>query len=128
MVCVARRLDARYDWLPSPDTLAKYGRLLVVYVGDACSPDTFVNRAAGHLALVSNETGNCSYFIKVRFIGVFYGTYPGENKINWYFNLIDLFVKHMQEMQWASHIQSSSKFPLFLLVCRTFAIVYVEKA
>ncbi|KAM7427339.1 hypothetical protein ABFA07_021507 [Porites harrisoni] len=66
MVCVARRLDARYDWLPSPDTLAKYGHLLVVYVGDACSPDTFVDRAAGHLALVSNETGNCSYFIKVQ--------------------------------------------------------------
>lgn len=82
MLCVARLLDARYDWLPSPDTLAKYGHLLVVYVGDACSPDTFVNRAAGHLALVSNETGNCSYFIKVRFIGIFYGTYPGENKIN----------------------------------------------
>ena len=31
-------------------------------------------------------------------------------------------------MQWANHIQSSSKFPLFLWVYRTFAIVYVGKA
>lgn len=64
--CVARRLDARYDWLPSPDSLATFGHLLVVYVGEACSPNTFKNEVAGRLALVSNETGNCSYFTKVQ--------------------------------------------------------------
>lgn len=116
MVCVARRLDARYDWLPSPDVLAKYGHLLVVYVGNACSPNTFVNRAAGHLALVSNETGNCSYFTKVRnFIGNFYSLHPGENKINWDFNSIDLFFKHMQEIQCANHRQIRQNFHSFLI-------------
>ena len=65
--CVAKRLDARYDWLPSPNTLAKYGPLLVIYVGDACSPHTFLANVTGHLALVSNDTGACSYFTKVRF-------------------------------------------------------------
>ena len=69
--CVARRLDARYDWLPSPDTLATFGHLLVVYVGEACSPNTFKKEVAGRLALVSNETGNCSYFTKVRLINVY---------------------------------------------------------
>ena len=63
--CVAKRLDARYDWLPSPNTLAKYGHLFIVYVGDACSPNMFLNDVAGRLALVSNDTGACSYFTKV---------------------------------------------------------------
>ena len=62
---VARRLDARYDWLPSPNTLAKYGHLFIVYVGDAWSPNMFLNDVAGRLALVSNDTGACSYFTKV---------------------------------------------------------------
>lgn len=70
--CVAKRLDARYDWLPSPNTLAKYGHLLVVYVGDACSPDTFLANVTGNLALVSSsDTGACSYFTKVRFCKVY---------------------------------------------------------
>ena len=63
---MVKRLDARYDWLPSPNTLAKYGHLFIVYVGDACSPNTFLNDVAGQLALVSNDTGACSYFTKVR--------------------------------------------------------------
>ena len=63
--CVVKRLDARYDWLPSPNTLAKYGHLFIVYVGDACSPNMFLNDVAGQLALVSNDTGACSYFTKV---------------------------------------------------------------
>jgi len=64
--CVAKGLDARYDWLPSPNTLAKYGHLFIVYVGDACSPNMFLNDVTGRLALVSNDTGACSYFTKVR--------------------------------------------------------------
>jgi len=64
--CVVKRLDARYDWLPSPNTLAKYGHLFIVYVGDACSPIMFLNDVAGQLALVSNDTGACSYFTKVQ--------------------------------------------------------------
>ena len=63
--CVVKRLDARYDWLPSPNTLAKYGHLFIVYVGDACSPNIFLNDVTGQLALVSNDTGACSYFTKV---------------------------------------------------------------
>ena len=31
-------------------------------------------------------------------------------------------------MQWSNHIQSSSKFPLFLWVCRTFSKVYIEES
>ena len=69
---MARRLDARYDWLPSANTLAKYGRLLIVYVGEACTPNTFLNDVAGRLALVSNDTGKCSYFTKVRFNNVYH--------------------------------------------------------
>ena len=62
---MSKRLDARYDWLPSPDTLAKYGHLLVAFVGNACDADLFVNIVDGKLALVSMEGVQCSYFTKV---------------------------------------------------------------
>ena len=62
-MCAAKRLDARYDWLPSPTTLSKYGHLQVVYVGDACSSNKFYSDVTGNLALVAN--GGCSYFTKV---------------------------------------------------------------
>lgn len=62
---VSKRLDARYDWLPSPDTLAKYGHLQVAFVGDACNASSFVNPVNGKLALVSMEDVQCSYFTKV---------------------------------------------------------------
>ncbi|XP_015757010.1 PREDICTED: uncharacterized protein LOC107336447 [Acropora digitifera] len=64
IMCAATRLDARYDWLPSPTTLSKYGRLQVVYVGDACSSNRFYSDVTGNLALVAN--GGCSYFTKVQ--------------------------------------------------------------
>lgn len=63
---VSKRLDARYDWLPSPDTLAKYGHLQVAFVGDACNASSFVNPVNGKLALVSMEGVQCSYFTKVQ--------------------------------------------------------------
>ena len=63
IMCVAKRLDARYDWLPSPTTLSKYGHLQVVYVGDACSSNRFYSDVTGHLVLVAS--GGCSYFTKV---------------------------------------------------------------
>ena len=63
---VSKRLDARYDWLPSPSTaLAKYGHLLVVSVGDACDGNMFLNVNHDYLALVSMEGAKCSYFTKV---------------------------------------------------------------
>ena len=63
---VSKRLDARYDWLPSPSTaLAKYGHLLVVFVGDACDANMFMNVKDDYLALVSMEGVKCSYFTKV---------------------------------------------------------------
>lgn len=62
---MSKRLDARYDWLPSPTTLAKYGHLLVVFVGDACDSNMFINVQDDYLALVSMEGAKCSYFTKV---------------------------------------------------------------
>ncbi|XP_078376545.1 uncharacterized protein LOC144659900 [Oculina patagonica] len=63
---VSKRLDARYDWLPSPTTLDKYGHLLVVFVGDACDSNMFINVQDDYLALVSMEGAKCSYFTKVQ--------------------------------------------------------------
>ena len=66
ILLVSKRLDARYDWLPSPSTaLAKYGHLLVVFVGDACNESMFMNVSDDYLALVSMEGAKCSYFTKV---------------------------------------------------------------
>lgn len=63
---MSKRLDARYDWLPSPSTaLAKYGHLLVVFVGDACDANMFMNVKDDYLALVSMGGVKCSYFTKV---------------------------------------------------------------
>ena len=63
---MSKRLDARYDWLPSPSTaLAKYDHLLVVFVGDACDGNMIVNVNEDYLALVSMEGAKCSYFTKV---------------------------------------------------------------
>lgn len=63
---VSKRLDARYDWLPSPSTaLAKYGHLLVLFVGDACDGNILMNVKDDYLALVSMEGAKCSYFTKV---------------------------------------------------------------
>jgi len=64
---VSKRLDARYDWLPSPSTaLAKYGHLLVLFVGDACDGNILMNVKDDYLALVSMEGAKCSYFTKVQ--------------------------------------------------------------
>ena len=67
IILVSKRLNARYDWLPSPSTaLAKYGHLLVVFVGDACDArNMVVNVNDDYLALVSMEGAKCSYFTKV---------------------------------------------------------------
>jgi hypothetical protein len=82
---VTERVDARYDWLPSPHTLAnKHKSLKLKYYGDACesrkdhvqreSKKTYKNKenvkntkqkkGVGRLALVS-ASGNCSLFRKV---------------------------------------------------------------
>ena len=63
ILAVSKRLDARYDWLPSPDSLSKFGHIRIVYIGDACSANISVP-VSGHLALVSPD-GQCSYFTKV---------------------------------------------------------------
>lgn len=68
---VSKRLDARYDWLPSPSTaLAKYGHLLVVFVGDACNESMSINVNEDYLALVSMEGAECSYFTKVSSLSI----------------------------------------------------------
>lgn len=66
ILLVSKRLDARYDWLPSPSTaLAKYGHLLLRFVGDACDGNMSTNVKDDYLALVSMEGAKCSYFTKV---------------------------------------------------------------
>ena len=65
LILVTKRLDARYDWLPSPQAItAKYHKLLYVSVGDACKP--IEANVTGSLALVSMEGANCSFFTKVK--------------------------------------------------------------
>ena len=65
---VSKRLDARYDWLPSPYTLkSKFPKIRLVNFGDACGEikaDPSVNYTAS-AALISRE-GNCSFFTKMQ--------------------------------------------------------------
>ena len=84
VVFVAQRLDARYDWLPSPHTLIhKHTRFNIAFYGNACSykseweegnsgpedSDDNMNKKhkskvrEGRIALVS--PGDCSVFTKV---------------------------------------------------------------
>ncbi|XP_047136930.1 uncharacterized protein LOC100204111 isoform X1 [Hydra vulgaris] len=60
---VSKRLDGRYDWLPSPYTLkTKHPKSKVAYFGNGCSANVedFTNK----VALVSRG-GKCSYFKKM---------------------------------------------------------------
>ena len=80
---VTQRLDARYDWLPSPHNLIHKGaHYRVAYYGNACHfksdweeenrdgvsdethEDQKTKAQGGHIALVS-PGGDCSYFTKV---------------------------------------------------------------
>ena len=56
---VLKRIDARYDWLPSP---AKFGNktLPLVFAEDGCDKDP---RVAGAIALVSDV--GCTFYKKV---------------------------------------------------------------
>ena len=76
---VAKRLDARYDWLPSPHSLIhKHSHFIISYYGNACNlkPEWRVAKkhldddkkqkkktSEGRIALVS--PGDCSLFTKV---------------------------------------------------------------
>ncbi|XP_032239840.1 uncharacterized protein LOC116619295 [Nematostella vectensis] len=89
IIRVSERLDARYDWLPSPHALShNYTHLAVRYYGDACHHVKFTRKsnkdkqnagdvdeqknakrkkkrkASGKIALVS-AAGNCSLFTKI---------------------------------------------------------------
>ena len=59
---VLKRLDARYDWLPSPSSTMGNKTLPMYYCHDGCETVTGVN---GSVALVTYN-GNCSVFEKVR--------------------------------------------------------------
>lgn len=71
---MVERIDARYDWLPSPHTLAnKHKTLKLKYYGDACAnyktnkkilKNAKHKKGVGELALVT-AAGNCSFFTKV---------------------------------------------------------------
>ena len=85
MVLVAPRLDARYDWLPSPHNLIhKHARFNIAFYGDACDLQSLWEQRQenqnngddkeskkqkektneGRIALVS--PGGCSLFTKVQ--------------------------------------------------------------
>ena len=83
VVLVARRLDARYDWLPSPHNLAhKHTHFQIAYYGNAChfkseweknsqsniekktKNSHKTNAREERIALVS-PGGDCSFFTKV---------------------------------------------------------------
>ena len=78
---VTKRLDARYDWLPSPYTLkAKHPKTKLVHYGDGCSCEEEVSAASA--IIVVSRKGKCSFFdkvilhyvlhiIKYQFVGVF---------------------------------------------------------
>ena len=59
---VLKRLDARYDWLPSPSSTMGNKTLPMYYCHDGCETVTSVN---GSVALVTYN-GSCSVFEKVR--------------------------------------------------------------
>ena len=84
VMLVIQRLDARYDWLPSPHNLNhKHVRYRIAYYGNAChfnseweeeSKDGVgykthkkhkTNAREEHIALVS-PGGDCSHFTKVK--------------------------------------------------------------
>nr|XP_058954000.1 uncharacterized protein LOC131781372 [Pocillopora verrucosa] len=83
VMLVTQRLDARYDWLPSPHNLIHKGaHYRVAYYGNACHfksdweeenrdgvsdethEDQKTKAQGGHIALVS-PGGDCSYFTKI---------------------------------------------------------------
>lgn len=84
VMLVAPRLDARYDWLPSPHGLVhKHTRFQIVYHGNACHFQSNWGKRSqnnhdkktlksqrtkaieGHIALVS-PGGDCSFFTKIQ--------------------------------------------------------------
>ena len=61
---VSKRLDARYDWLPSPYGLkAKYPRIQIIDYGDGCKVKEGVE--ASKMAILVSRKGSCSFFDKV---------------------------------------------------------------
>jgi len=62
---VMKRLDARYDWLPSPYKLKpKHSKVKVKFFSDGCKKKAESTTFSGKIALVSRE-GNCSFFEKI---------------------------------------------------------------
>ena len=61
---VAKRLDARYDWLPSPYTLkTKHPKTKLLDYGDGCSFKKELSAASS--VIVVSRKGKCSFFEKV---------------------------------------------------------------
>ena len=64
VVFVAKRLDARYDWLPSPYTLkTKHPKTKLVEYGDGCTFKKDISVASS--VIVVSRKGKCSFFEKV---------------------------------------------------------------
>ena len=60
---VTKRLDARYDWLPSPNNLnSAHKRLPLKFVGDACALPS--DDLTGSLAVATMSGHSCSCFTK----------------------------------------------------------------
>lgn len=64
------RLDAHYDWLPSPETTFNNRTLPAKVIGDGCAAD---EKAKGVIAIVSEK--NCDYFVKVGHLTHYYYYY-----------------------------------------------------
>jgi len=61
---VIKRLDARYDWLPSPYKLKpKHSKMKIKFFGDGCKKK-LSEGYTGKVVLISRE-GNCSFFEKI---------------------------------------------------------------
>jgi len=62
---VAKRLDARYDWLPSPYTLkTKHPKTKLLDYGDGCSFKKELSAASS--VIVVSRKGKCSFFEKMK--------------------------------------------------------------
>lgn len=57
---ILKRLDARYDWLPSPASTFQEKSVSLLYVNDGCD---VTSQVKGQVAIVTDM--GCSYFQKV---------------------------------------------------------------
>ncbi len=91
---ISKRLDAHYDWLPSPYTLKeRHPKTKIVDYGDGCEVKHDVE-AESFIILVSRA--KCSFFEKVKSLNVKYSLLVKNIYIIWY--KMDISVCSMLQM------------------------------